>query len=225
MKTNQPNSNPIKILFADDHRAILETYSKYLEDSEDFVILKTVGTVREVLEQLQTNHFDVIILDLHLPQNRLNEDSYLKGYEVLDFITEHQIAILPIILSGNEAPTYIVNSRAKGAKGYLSKKVDAQEFREAIRTVAWKKEEYIEKNLLKKMVSTDDSDNVVINERERKLLKYIADGLTSREIANKMCLANHTIRDYRDTLMKKFGAKTAANLVMIATKHGYLTQT
>jgi DNA-binding NarL/FixJ family response regulator len=56
-------------------------------------------------------------------------------------------------------------------------------------------------------------------------LRYIADGLTSREIADKMNLTNHTIRDYRDTLMKKFEAKTAANLIMIATQHGYLTQT
>jgi DNA-binding NarL/FixJ family response regulator len=222
MKTNQPN-NPIRILFADDHHSILETYSKYLEDSEDFIILKTAGTVREVLEQLQTNHFDIIILDLNLPENRLNDDPFFKGYEILDFIAEHKISISPIILSGEETPTYIINSRAKGAKGYLSKKVEAQEFREAIRTVAWKKETYIEKNLLRKMVLIDDSESVVINERERRLLKYIADGLTSREIANKMCLANHTIRDYRDTLMKKFGAKTAANLVMIATKHGYLT--
>jgi DNA-binding NarL/FixJ family response regulator len=222
MKTSQPNS-PIRILFADDHHSILETYSKYLEDSEDFIILKTAGTVREVLEQLQSTHFDVVILDLHLPQTRINEESFLKGYEVLDYIVEQKIPISPIILSGNEAPTYIINSQAKGAKGYLSKKVEAQEFREAIRTVAWKKETYIEKNLLKRMVLIDDSESVVINERERRLLKYIADGLTSREIANKMCLANHTIRDYRDTLMKKFGAKTAANLVMIATKHGYLT--
>jgi DNA-binding NarL/FixJ family response regulator len=184
--------------------------------------LKTASTVREVLEQLQMTHFDVIILDLQLPQNRLNEASQLTGYEILDFITEKKINILPIILSGEEAPTYIINAKAKGAKGYLSKKVEAQEFREAIRTVAWDKKEYIEKNLLKKMTFPDDADAIVINDRERKLLRYIADGITSREIANKMNLSNNTIRDYRDTLLKKFGAKTAANLIMIATQHGYL---
>jgi DNA-binding NarL/FixJ family response regulator len=224
MKTNQPNS-PIKILFADDHKTIINGFSGYLEGSDDFIILKTAGTVREVLEQLQMTHFDVIILDLNLPQNRLNEDPFLKGYEILDFIKEHKIDVLPIILSGEEAPTYIVNSISKGAKGYLSKKVEAQEFREAIRTVAWDKKEYIEKNLLNKMTHIDETNTVIINDRERKILKYIADGLTSREIANKMNLANDTIRDYRDTLMKKFEAKTAANLIMIATQHGYLTQT
>ncbi len=221
MKINQSNS-PIKILFAEDHRAIIDSFSKYLEDSEDFSILKTASTVREVLEQLQMTHFDVIILDLQLPNNRLNEDPFLKGYEILDFIKENKIDILPIILSGEEAPTYIINSKAKGAKGYLSKKVEAQEFREAIRAVAWDKKEYIEKNLFKKMTFPDDAEAIVINDRERKLLRYIADGITSREIANKMNLSNNTIRDYRDTLLKKFGAKTAANLVMIATKHGYL---
>jgi DNA-binding NarL/FixJ family response regulator len=224
MKINQPNS-PIKILFADDHKSIIDSFSKYLEESEDFNIMKTVGTVREVMAQLQTNHFDVIILDLHLPQNRLNETSQLAGYEILDFIIEKKIDISPIILSGNEEPTFIVSAKAKGAKGYLSKKVEAQEFREAIRAVAWEKKEYIERNLLNRINLENNVSPIVINDRERKMLRYIADGLTSREIADKMNLTNHTIRDYRDTLMKKFEAKTAANLIMIATQHGYLTQT
>jgi DNA-binding NarL/FixJ family response regulator len=224
MKTEEQNK-PIRILFAEDHQGIIDSFTLYLQVSKDFKIIRTVRTVREVLEQLQMTDYDVIILDLHLPQNRLTENSQLTGYDILEYIKENNISIIPIILSGSEEPSYISKAKSKGAMGYLSKKVEGMEFREAIRTVAWGKKEYIEKNLLNKINLKDDSEPITLTQRERSILKYIADGLTSREIGSMLNLAIDTIRDYRDSLIKKFGAKNAANLIKIATEKGYLTQT
>jgi two-component system, NarL family, nitrate/nitrite response regulator NarL len=224
MKTHHSN-NAIKILFAEDHQAVVESFVRYVQDSEDIKIVCIVGTVRDVFEQLQTQKFDVIILDLHLPQNRLTEKSQLAGYEILDFIKENNIDINSIILSSSEDSSYISKAKAKGAKGYLSKKVDSSEFREAIRIVGGSNKEYIEKNLLSKMNFTENTTLIVLTDKERSILNHISNGLNSREIGNKLSLANDTVRDYRHSLIKKFGAINSANLVKIALEKGYLIQT
>lgn len=225
MKNNAKDER-IKLLIAEDHSAIIESIIRYLKESSDFEICCVVQTIREIFYQLQTQTFDVIILDLNLPENRVNEPSHLTGYEVLDFIKENKIDILPIVFSANEEAGFVAKAKAKGARGYLSKKVNEIEFREAIRTVAIEREEYIEKNLLTKMVFKEESNckNILLTQKERSILNYISEGLTSRQIGQKLNLANDTVRDYRDSLIKKFGAINSVNLVRIAAENGYLTQ-
>ena len=222
MRTDKTNTT-IRILVADDHPSIVESIALYVKDSKDFEVTCVVGTLRDVLNQLQSHKFDVMILDLFLPLNRPSEYSQLTGYEVLDFIKEHDIDILPIVFSSHEEPGYIMKAKAKGAKGYLSKKVEGTEFREAIRTVFWNEKEYIEKNLLTKIIMTENPDGIILTQRERSILNYIAEGLTSREIGDELSLANDTVRDYRESLIKKFGAKNSVNLIKIAAENGYLT--
>jgi two-component system, NarL family, nitrate/nitrite response regulator NarL len=223
MKIDKPNAT-IKILVADDHPSTVESIVRYVKASDDFEIICVVGTFRDALNQLKSQKFDVAVLDLFLPRNRPSEYSQLAGYEILDFIKEHNIDILPIIFSSHEEPGYIMKAKAKGAKGYLSKKIEAAEFREAIRTVVWQEKEYIEKNLLTKIIMIENPDGIILTQRERSILNYISEGLTSREIGDKLNLANDTVRDYRDSLIKKFGAKNSVNLIRIAAENGYLTQ-
>ena len=225
MKDNTKDER-LMLLVADDHPSAIESIIRYLKESPDFEIRCVVKTIREVFYQLQTHKFDVIILDLNLPENRVNESPHLNGYEVLDFIKDNKIDILPIVFSANEDAGFVAKAKAKGAKGYLSKKVDEIEFREAIRTVAIEGKEYIEKNLLTKMVFKDESNckNILLTQKERSILNYISEGLTSRQIGQKLNLANDTVRDYRDSLIKKFGAINSVNLVRIAAENGYLTQ-
>ena len=212
MKTDNSN-NTIKVLFAEDHPSVVESFTRYVQESEDIKIVCTVGTVRDVFEQLQLQKFNIIVLDLHLPPNRITDRPQLEGYEILDFIKENNIDINSIILSTNEDPSYISKAKAKGAKGYLSKRVDGSEFREAIRVVAVSKKEYIEKTLLSRMNFTENNELIILTDKERSILNHISNGLTSREIGNKLSLANDTVRDYRESLIKKFGAINSANLV------------
>ena len=216
------NNRPIQILFAEDHNAIQEIFKGYLDDSDDFEIIKITSTVRDTLEQLQRSRYDLIILDLHLPQNRLSENSILSGYEILEHIKTLKLEVQSLILSGSEEQAYISKALSKGASGYLSKKVDAVEFREAIRTIVFEKKVYVEKNLNIQVNVLEVKNILTLNQREKRLLFYLGEGLTSREIADKMCLAHDTIRDYRDNLIKKFKAKNSVNLIKIATENGYL---
>ena len=223
MNMNKENT-PIKILVADDHPSTVESIIRYVNNSEDFEIICKVETIRDVFYQLQSQKFDVIILDMFLPRNRPSEYSQLAGYEILDFIQANNISISPIIFSSHEEASYVAKARAKGAKGYLSKKVNETEFREAIRSVVWYEKIYIEKNLMSKVMVSENQDGIILTQRERSILNYISEGLTSREIGEILSLANDTVRDYRESLIKKFGAKNSVNLIKIAAENGYLTQ-
>ncbi|MFD1817946.1 response regulator transcription factor [Pseudarcicella hirudinis] len=214
----------IKILIAEDHPVVAEGYANLLKDSADFHTVGIAGTAQEVYHYLKTQKIDVLLLDLVLPNIRLHEYSQLAGYDILDFIKTNNIDVRVIVLSSHEEPSFIVKAQSKGAMGYLSKKVDRFEIREAIRRVELEKKEYIQKHLLSQIIDNTNTDGITLTQRERSILIYISEGLTSKQIADKLSLANDTIRDYREGLIKKFGAKNSVNLVKIASENGYLIQ-
>ena len=215
--------NPIKILIAEDHQVVSTGYIDFLKDSTDFDILGVVNTVQELYYKLSFLKIDVLLLDLFLPRINVSDLSKLVGYEILEFIKNNKIDVKVIVHSIQEESPYIMKARGLGALGYLSKKMSKQELREAIRKVGWERKEYIQKNLLAKMVVIENSDGLILTQREKSILFYISEGLTSRQIADKLNLANDTIRDYREGLIRKFGAKNSVNLIKIAAENGYLS--
>lgn len=213
----------VRILIAEDHPVVAQGYAELLKDSEDFNVLGIANTMQEVYHQLKFQKIDILLLDLVLPNNSKTEYSQVAGYEILDFIRVNQIDVQSIILSSHEEPSFIIKAQAKGAMGYLSKKADKMELREAIRSVEYDKKEYIQKNLLSKIIKRANADGITLTQKERSILGHISEGLTSKQIAEKLSLANDTIRDYRESLIKKFGAKNSVNLIKIAAENGYLT--
>jgi DNA-binding NarL/FixJ family response regulator len=212
----------IKLLIAEDHEVVSTGYIDFLKDSADFEILGVVNTVQELYYKLSYLKIDVLLLDLFLPRINVSDYSKLVGYEILEFIKNNNIDVKVIVHSVHEEPAYIVKARGLGALGYLNKKMDKKELREAVRRVGWEKKEYIQQNLLSKMIASDNPDGIILTQREKSILFHISEGLTSRQIADKLNLANDTIRDYRDGLIRKFGAKNSVNLIKIAAENGYL---
>ncbi len=217
-------NQPIKILIAEDHAVVAEGYENLLKDSSDFHTLGIAYTAQEVYHKLKYQKIDILLLDLVLPNVSINEYSQLAGYDILDFIKNNTIEVSVIVISSHEEPSFVMKAISKGAMGYLSKKLDKIELREAIRCVANEGKQYIQKNLLTNINITPNADGIALTQRERNILLHIAEGLTSKQIADKLCLANDTIRDYRDGLIKKFGAKNSVNLIKIAAENGYLIQ-
>jgi DNA-binding NarL/FixJ family response regulator len=215
-------NHPIKILIAEDHAVVAEGYENLLKDSEDFHSLGIAYTAQEVYHHLKYQKIDILLLDLVLPNVSINEYSQLAGYDILDFIKNQRLEIGVIVISSHEEPSFVMKAISKGAMGYLSKKLNKIELREAIRCVANDRKQYIQKNLLANIHITPNADGIILTQRERSILKLLAEGLNAKQIADKLCLAHDTIRDYRDSLIKKFGAKNSANLIKIAVESGYL---
>ena len=215
---------PIRILIAEDHPIVAEGYADLLKDSEDFIIVGISSAAQDVYYQLQFQQIDIILLDLVLPN--LSNTAYSEttvGFDILDFIAEKKLKVQAIILSSHEEPSFILKAKNKGAKGYLSKKADKLELRAAIRMIANEKKEYFQKNLVSKIIEQKNLNGIMITQRERGILKDIANGLESKDIAEKQNLSFETIRDYRSSLMKKFNAKNAPHLIAIVSELGYLS--
>jgi DNA-binding NarL/FixJ family response regulator len=216
--------NAIRILIAEDHPVVAEGYANLLRDSDDFQILGIASTAQEVYHQLKFQKIDVLLLDLVLPNNNPNEYSQLAGYEILDFIKTNNIDVRVIVLSSHEEVSYILKAQSKGATGYLSKKVDKIELREAIRSVEIDRKEYIHKNLRSQLKININTNGISLNQREKTILFLLADGLIGKEIADKICLSYETVKEYREGLIKKFKAKNTTNLIKIAMENGYLNK-
>jgi DNA-binding NarL/FixJ family response regulator len=216
--------NAIRILIAEDHPVVAEGYANLLRDSDDFQVLGIVGTAQDVYHYLKFQKIDVLLLDLVLPNISPNEYSQLAGYDILDFIETNSIDVRVIVLSSHEESSFILKAKSKGAMGYLSKKVDKLELREAIRTVEVERKEYIHKNLLSQIKVNLNPNGISLNQRETTILFHISEGLTSKEIADKVCLAHETVKEYREGLIRKFDAKNTANLIKLAIKNGYLNK-
>jgi DNA-binding NarL/FixJ family response regulator len=216
--------NAIRILIAEDHPVVAEGYANLLRDSDDFQVLGIAGTAQDVYHYLKFQKIDILLLDLVLPNINPNEYSQLAGYDILDFIETNSIDVRVIILSSHEESSFILKAKSKGAMGYLSKKVDKLELREAIRTVEVERKEYIHKNLLSQIKVNLNPNGISLNQRETTILFHISEGLTSREIADRVCLAHETVKEYREGLIRKFDAKNTANLIKLAIKNGYLNK-
>lgn len=216
--------NVIRILIAEDHPVVAEGYANLLRDSDDFQVLGIAGTAQDVYHYLKFQKIDILLLDLVLPNINPNEYSQLAGYDILDFIETNSIDVRVIVLSSHEESSFILKAKSKGAMGYLSKKVDKLELREAIRTVEVERKEYIHKNLLSQIKVNLNPNGISLNQRETTILFHISEGLTSREIADRVCLAHETVKEYREGLIRKFDAKNTANLIKLAIKNGYLNK-
>jgi DNA-binding NarL/FixJ family response regulator len=216
--------NAIRILIAEDHPVVAEGYANLLRDSDDFQVLGIAGTAQDVYHYLKFQKIDILLLDLVLPNISPNEYSQLAGYDILDFIETNSIDVRVIVLSSHEESSFILKAKSKGAMGYLSKKVDKLELREAIRTVEVERKEYIHKNLLSQIKVNLNSNGISLNQRETTILFHISEGLTSKEIADRVCLAHETVKEYREGLIRKFDAKNTANLIKLAIKNGYLNK-
>jgi DNA-binding NarL/FixJ family response regulator len=216
--------NAIRILIAEDHPVVAEGYANLLRDSDDFQVLGIAGTAQDVYHYLKFQKIDVLLLDLVLPNISPNEYSQLAGYDILDFIETNSIDVRVIVLSSHEESSFILKAKSKGAMGYLSKKVDKLELREAIRTVEVERKEYIHKNLLSQIKVNLNPNGINLNQRETTILFHISEGLTSKEIADRVCLAHETVKEYREGLIRKFDAKNTANLIKLAIKNGYLNK-
>jgi len=214
----------IRILIAEDQPVVAEAYANLLKGTEDFLVVGIAGTAQEVYYQLKFQKIDILLLDLILPNLNKNDYSQPSGYDILDFIREKNMDVRSIILSTHEEPSFIVKARKKGAMGYLSKRTEKWELSEAIKKVEYERKEYIQKHLLSRIPVVENPDGIVLTKRERSILNDISEGLTSKQIAEKQHLAHDTVRDYRDSLIKKFGARNSVNLVKIAGENGYLVQ-
>lgn len=228
MPNAAPHPSSIQVMIVDDHQVVIDGLQAVLRDLPDIEVVGYANRGDEALQQLPLFNPDVLLLDIDMPgMNGLVMLERLRREDVLDK------APAVIILSMHLEASVIRDAIAKGANGYLPKNANASMLGEAIRSVATGQPWFAPEVTLAlsggggatpspdgENTASDAAKLASLSEREREILAAIAEGQSSREIAESLFLSPRTVDTHRSNLMRKLDIHKVAGLIRFALKQG-----
>lgn len=209
---------PIRILLADDHVLVRAGIRVLVEEIEGIEVVAEAGNGQEALRLIRAHTPDVALLDIAMP--------LLNGFEVLDEVTRDLPNLSVIVLTVHETEEYALYAFRHGAKGYLPKTAASAELELAIKAVA-RGETYLSPALSQKTffnrVKSLSTDSVALREltpRQREVLRLIAQGQSTKDIALTLDISAKTVEAHRAQLMARLDIHDVAGLVRYAIKTG-----
>lgn len=215
-------SAPVRILLADDHAVLRSGLRLLLTNTNEYEVVGEASSGIETLSLAEQLQPDLILLDLSMPA--------LGGLEALPTLRKLVPSTRILILTMHDDPQYLRQALKHGASGYVLKKAADADLLSAMRSVL-RGEVYVHPSmtriLLEDMLPTSQSaENEDIwrslSEREQEVLKMVALGHTSAEIAEQLNLGAKTVETYRARGMEKLGLRTRAALVKFALQEGLI---
>ena len=207
----------IRVLLTDDHRIILDGLKGLLEGETDITCIGTAGNGVEALETLEHLAVDVILMDIDMPE--------MDGIDATERIKARWPAVKLIILSMHDEAALVQRVMELGADGYLVKNCGRDELLLAIRDVHAGRKHFGSALMESLMQQRQENAAQVgllqdLSEREVEVLAALAEGLTNKEIGERLFISPRTVDTHRTNLMKKLGTHNVAGLVRIAIKAG-----
>ena len=211
----------IKILIVDDHRIIRDGLKSLLLDEKDMVIVAEAENGNQAIKMVAMQKIDVALMDIQMDE--------MNGITATQIIKEKFPQTKVLALSMFSDFGYISKMLKAGATGYILKNADKTELTEAVRKVA-KGESYfsfaVNEKILDKLrgkkQEPSSNQHIQLSDREKEILKLIAEGLINKEIALKVSLSPLTVDTHRKNLLRKLNVKNTAGLVRYAMENGLL---
>ena len=204
---------PIRVLIADDHQLLAEGLAQNLSSVSHIAVVGMVSNGREVLAFVNDHDVDVVLMDIDMP--------VLNGFEATEKITKSGLATKVIALSMHVNTNYAKKMLKLGAEGYLLKDARLETIVEAIETVQ-AGDKFLDSAIAKRMILSNPKETQgwipSLTEREREILKLIAEEKTNQEIANELFISLSTVEFHRKNLLNKFNAKNSIGLVHAALR-------
>jgi len=209
----------LKILLVDDHKIVREGLRTLLDAQSDFSVVGEAADGMSAVKLAQQLNPDVIIMDITLPD--------LNGIEAARKILNKNSRIKVIALSMHADRRFVLEFLKTGAQGYLLKDSAFDELVLAIRTVV-KNRTYLSAQIADLVVreyvrGTDRADQsafTLLTAREREVLQVMAEGKTTKQIAEKLGISIKTVETHRQQIMNKTGIDNVAGLTKYAIKEG-----
>jgi DNA-binding NarL/FixJ family response regulator len=215
---------PFDVLLVDDHKIMRDGIKAILGRAQEFRVVGEAETGTDAVQFVKKNKPDIVLMDIGLPG--------LNGVETTAEILRHHSDCRVVILSMYDDEHSVVSAVRAGARAFILKRASDTDLVDALRIVA-RGGSYlspqvsdrllsrIQKGDLESKPATAALENLA--PRELQVLRLVADGKTSKEIATILDLREHTVRSYRKTMMKKLGVNNVAGLTQLALSTG-LTQ-
>lgn len=197
---------PIRVLIADDHALVRAGIRALVEKIEGLVVVGEAGKGSEVLKLVQELQPNLMLLDLTMPEG--------GGFQVLDHVKRHYPEIRVIVLTVHEAGEYAIRALKEGAAGFLPKSAASTELEQAIQAVL-RGEGYV-KTMIESGKPTKQDQLATLSPRQREVLRLIAEGKTTKQIAHELEISVKTVETHRAQLMERLGIHDVAGLVRYA---------
>jgi len=213
-------NDEIKIVVVDDQELFREGLFTLLSLQNDFKVVAQANNGEEALLQILKLHPDIVLMDLRMP--------IMDGVECIKRINLLYNDVKVIALTTFDEDDLVFNSLRAGAVGYLLKDVSPEKLFEAIRS-AFRGEYYLPPNITAKVmaeftkpspINEKENSGIIedLSRREQEILKMVAIGLSNKEIASKLVIAEGTVKNHLTNIFNKLNARDRMHAVLIAKK-------
>ena len=205
----------IRVFLLDDHEIVRRGVRELLEVEEDFEVVGEAGTAADALARIAASVPDVAIIDMRLPDG--------NGVEVCREVRSRNPEIQCVVLTSFADDEALFDSIMAGAAGYLLKQIKGNDLVDAVRRVA-AGQSLLDPNVTARVLErlrtgpVQDERLARLTDQERKILDLIAEGLTNRQIGERMFLAEKTVKNYVSNLLAKLGMERRTEAAVFATR-------
>jgi DNA-binding NarL/FixJ family response regulator len=208
-----------RIVLADDHAVVRRGLRMVLDSEPDLEVVAEVGDGAEAVEALMLMEADLAILDVTMPR--------LTGIQAARQIVQRKPEVRVLILSMHDSERYFFEALAAGASGYVLKTVADRDLVEACRATM-RGESFIYPGAVKALIRdhldrAKDGEPVPddpLSARESEIVKLIAEGHSSREIAELLVISEKTVERHRANILEKLGMRDRVDLTRYAIRRG-----
>jgi DNA-binding NarL/FixJ family response regulator len=215
----------IRVAIIDDHAIVRAGLRQYLSEQVDLTVVAEASNGREALDIVRKGEVDVIVMDLSMPE--------LDGTAATKEIVAKGLPVKVLILTMHVEEDYLIPLMEAGAAGYLVKSAADRELIDAVRAVAHgdvyvraSAARVLAKNLTKKDPAKEERERFdKLTERERDVLKLVAQGFSAPEIGERLFISPKTVDTYKQRIQEKLGLSHRSDYVQLALKLGLLSKT
>jgi DNA-binding NarL/FixJ family response regulator len=202
----------LKVLIADDHRLMLSAIRLAFEGAADFEIVGEASDGSQVLPLVGSTSPDVVLLDLKMPR--------MDGIACLEHLRKRYPDVRAIVLSAVEDPDVIQAAFRHGATAYILKRIGPSDLPGAVRQA-------LDGTVYQVFAQPVEGESAAAREtgltvRELSVLQQLADGMTNRQIASELFLAEQTVKFHLTSVYRKLGASSRIDAVREAYRRGLL---
>ena len=212
----QPDLPAVRVFLVDDHEVVRRGVAEVLEDDPGITVVGEAGSVAEALARVPAVRPDVVVIDMRLPDG--------DGAELCGRLHDYVPAVRCLVLSSYSDDSAVRAAVRAGVAGYLLKQVRGSALVSAVRAVAgggtlFQVDVRGETSPEASGRREPEIDRVgLLTEQERSVLRLIGEGLTNRQIGERMGLAEKTVKNYTSHLLAKLGLERRTQAAILATE-------
>jgi DNA-binding NarL/FixJ family response regulator len=217
--SEQPGTgNPIRVFLLDDHEVVRRGVRDLLNDEPDIEVIGEAGTVEQALVRVPALRPQVAVLDVRLPDG--------DGVTVCRELRSRMPELACLMLTSFDDEEALLDSIMAGASGYVLKQIQGSDLVSAVRTVAGG-QSLLDASATTKLMARLRGDRQEaqqpdglqgLTEREREILALVGEGLTNRQIGQRLYLAEKTVKNHISRLLAKLGVERRIQAAVIATQ-------